>query len=692
MKEVILESSPWFVILCVLVGVAYGFLLYTSKHPWNKKINWFLFAIRSVVVFLLAFFLLGPIVKQVDNQYEKPVFVVLQDDSRSIPEAVDSSSLRALGQNVREIKDQLEAQGYDVRQNDLEGQQVKDVRYNAASSDITAALRRIGSRYEGNNVAGVLLVSDGIYNGGVSPLYASYNFPITTLGVGDTSQRIDLSVKNLTYNKIVYQGNKFPVRVEVLVNGLPDQPVAVSLSQHGEVLERQTQNSGKRPLLTFDFQVLAKDKGIQKYDVKIDAKPAEQNIKNNRASAFIEVVEGKKKILVVAAAPHPDIKALREVIEKNSNYEFLLHIPGLTEQPAEQIRPTNIDLAIFYQSPDVRGKTRDLFQQFLSSKTSILVTLGQQSDMPLLTRSDLPVRFLSPPREYDEVTPTVNADFSNFELAPETSTIMAEYPPVSVHFGKLQIQPSAISFLLQRVGSVTTDKPLLSIAVENNRKVAMLLGEGIWRWRLNEFDRTDNTVAFDELFGKLIQYLSTAEDKRKFKSYPTQQEFSDVEPVVFESQVYNDIYEPVYGNTIEVDVTNERGKKTSYTYVTSPGNIRYSIGGLSEGVYRYRSKTTVHGEAEEVRGEFAVVEKQAELQNLTADFDLLRRLSLNTGGRFYKASQFPALQGDLKKAEAKSVIHSEEHYSSLINLKWIFVALLAFLSVEWFLRKYLGSY
>ena len=57
--------------------------------------------------------------------------------------------------------------------------------------------------------------------------------------------------------------------------------------------------------------------------------------RNNRSSVFIEVVEGKKKILVIASSPHPDIKALREVVDKNPNYEFLLHIPGVEEQPQQ---------------------------------------------------------------------------------------------------------------------------------------------------------------------------------------------------------------------------------------------------------------------------------------------------------------------------------------------------------------------
>jgi hypothetical protein len=246
--------------------------------------------------------------------------------------------------------------------------------------------------------------------------------------------------------------------------------------------------------------------------------------------------------------------------------------------------------------------------------------------------------------------------------------------------------------LFQRVGSVATEKPLLFVNVEDGRKVCVMLGEGMWRWKLNEFDRFENSEAFDEVFGKLIQYMSTSDDKRKFRSYPLKQEFADTEAVVFESQVYNDIFEPVFGNTIDIELVDEQGKKLKYSYTTSPGNVRYQIGGLKEGVYRYRSKTLLNQKQEEVKGEFAVVQRQAELQNLTADFDLLRRLSTSTAGSFYTLANVDAMGLELQKAEARSIIHSEEVYNSLINLKWVFWVLLTIISVEWFARKYFGSY
>ncbi|MDQ2657483.1 MAG: VWA domain-containing protein, partial [Bacteroidota bacterium] len=687
MQRVILESAPEFLILCLIAGVGYAALQYfKTKHPWTKRMNTLLFAFRATLAFFLAFLLLGPIVKQISNIFEKPAFIVIHDNSSSVAETTDSLTRLKLQQEMQQTVELLEENGYDAEVNTLSDDNAPSFDYDATTSDINGALKRVANRYEGKNVAGVILVSDGIYNAGLSPLYSSYNFPVYTLGVGDTTVRADIALKNIAYNKIAYQGNKFPLRAEVQVKNIASTTITATLLKRGKVLEKQTKNVVPGQLLTYDFQPLADEQGIQKYDIQIETRPEEHNTKNNRSSVFVEVVEGRKKILCIAAAPHPDIKAIREVITKNSNYEFILHIPDVNPQQASTMVPEKIDLVIFHQSPDLRGKTTALFQTFMKSKSSVFIILGHQTDLRQLARHDLPLQFESPPREYDEVTPVVNPALTNFNISSEASSAFASFPPVSVHFGKMRISAGISTVLFQRVGSVTTDKPLLVLASDDAKKIGVMLGEGMWRWRLNEFDRTENTLFFDEVFGKLIQFLSTTEDKRKFRSYPVRQDFSDTEPVVFESQVYNDIFEPVYGNSVEIDITHEDGRRTNYTYVISPGNTRYQIGGLKEGVYRYRASTVLGGKTESVRGEFAVVERQAELQNLTADFDLLRRLSGNTGGKFYTAAQADNLRSDLQKTQATSVIHTEETYDSMINLKWVFWLLLILVTAEWGLR------
>lgn len=692
MEEIIFESHPGFIILCLALAAGYAALLYRVKNPWSKTLNWILFSLRAVLVFILAFLLLSPVIKQINNIFEKPVFVILQDNSISIKETTDSVLRNSLVSTITNLRSQLDEKGNEATLKDLSGNNVENIKFEYTNSDIQGALRKIINQYEGRSITGVLLISDGVYNSGLSPLFGQYNFPVYALGVGDTTQRQDIALKELIYNKIAYEGNKFPLRAEILVKGFPNQNISVSLLKGGKVIEQQTKNSGEGQLLVVEFAPSATEQGIQRYDVRVEIKKGESSVRNNQSAAFVEVVEGKKKILVVASSPHPDIKAIRAVVESNPNYDFLLHIPGIQEVESKYLQPQNIDLAVFHQAPDKRGRTRSLFQQFVNSKTSLFVVIGQQTELNVVTQNQLPLKFEQPPRQFDDVMPVINTGFVNFSVSSDANTAFANFPPVWVPFAKMEIPASSSVLLFQKVGSLATDKPLLWVDDQDNHKIAIMLAEGFWQWRLEEYSKSEGTESFDEVFGKLMQYLSTVEEKNKFKSYPVKQQFSETDAVIIESQVYNDIYEPIYGNRIDIELSDESGRKYGYNYITSPGNTRYQIGGLIEGIYRYKSSVILNGKKEEVRGQFLITAQDVELQNLAADFDLMKKLAASTGGKFYNVSQIPQMKNDLLSKQIQATIHSEEKYDALLNLKWVFFALLLLVSVEWFLRKFYGGY
>ena len=687
MQRIIFEYSPFYFLVCLALGVGYAFLLYTAKYNWSKSLNRILFAFRAVLATALMLLALGPILKQTENIFEKPSLVFLVDNSRSIKETTDTLQLmNALQQTATDVR----KQNRDVELSGLSG--ISDsIYFMNSTSDLTSGLHNTINRYEGKNLSGIVLVSDGIYNNGLSPLYLPTRIRVYTLGIGDTTERADVVLRNVAYNRIVYQGNKFPLRAEVGVIGMPNQEITISVLQQGKVLQQQKKNSGTKSLLDFDFQLDAGTQGIQRLEVRIENVPRETNFKNNRASAFVEVVEGKKKILLIARAPHPDIKALRNVVEKNSNYEFIVHIPGVKEADPTLLVPGKVDMVIAHQSPDLDGKTTALITSFLKAKTSVLVIIGQKTMLRSLVTIGVPVNF-EPSTQRDEVQPVLNPDYKELGFSDGLNSNITRYPPVSVPFGKFSYPATAKIILYQRIGSVITERPMLYTVEDDRQKIAVMMGEGIWKWRLSEFQETEKTSTFDEVFSKLLQYLSTQDDRRKFRCFPLQHEFTSDGPVVMESQVYNDLFEPVYGNTIDLELRDEKGKVTNYRYITGPGNSRYRIGGLKEGVYRYRATTDVKGKREEVRGEFLMTEQNQEVQNLTADFGLLRTLAENTGGKFYRLNDINRLTAELSAEEAKSLIHSEESFHPLINLKAVFFLLLVLISVEWFLRKYFGSY
>jgi hypothetical protein len=687
-QRLIFEHSPAFILVCIAAGLGYAWLLYNRKHSWGRGVNYILFTVRALGVSLLAFLLVGPILKLTNNIFERPALVFLVDNSLSMREMMDSAK-------QQQMLAQIDQQGNTLKEHDfavsVRGLGGDNVSFNQPGSDLHGALREITNDFEGRNLTGIVLVSDGIYNSGPSPLYTSQRVPVYTVGVGDTTERIDASISNIAYNKIAYQGNRFPVRAEVLIKGPVGQDIGIRISQGGRMISSQTKNAGSKTLVDFDFQIDASNTGMQRLDIDVDPIANETNRRNNHRTLFIEVVEGKKKILLIAPAPHPDIKALRSVVEQNSNYEFNLHIPGVQEAPPGALVPANIDLVIFSQVFDFEGKTQPYFQQFQNASTGMLLLVGAKSNLRQFGPMGIPVTFENFGQK-DEVTPSFNNTFRDFAFGEGLSGIVSAYPPVNVPFGKFTFPPDASVLVYQRIGSVTTNRPLLFSFNNNSRRTAILLGEGIWKWRLNEYAETEKTEAFDEIVSKLLQYLSTREDKRKFRSFPTQNEFPDSEPVIFESQVYNDLFEPVYGNNIEIDITDERGKTTSYSYTISSSGSRYRIGGLREGIYKYKASTFLPTGREEVKGEFLVTGQNIELQNLTADFDLLRKLASETGGKFYNVAQLDRLTSDLENVEVRSIIHSDESFHPMINLKAVFFLLLFLASFEWFVRKYFGSY
>ncbi|MCI0750319.1 MAG: hypothetical protein L0Y35_00620, partial [Flammeovirgaceae bacterium] len=307
MNRLLFESSPFFIFLCLILGVGYAYILYKAKHPWSKRWNRFLFGVRATVVFFLAFLILGPIIKQIRNTVEKPVFIVLNDNSQSINEANDSIYLQKIQQEISLLSAQLAEAGYEVAVTDLSSENTGTLVYSFPVSDLSGSIKKITNRFEGRKIAGMALLSDGIYNSGISPLYATYQMPIYSVGLGDTTQQRDISIQRVNYNKIAYQGNQFPLHVEIRSNGFSGEEISVSVVKNGKSVVRKSSRI-KNNWTAFDFEISAYDDGLQRYSIQVEQKSGESNSKNNQATVFVEVVKGKKRVAIVASAPHPDVK------------------------------------------------------------------------------------------------------------------------------------------------------------------------------------------------------------------------------------------------------------------------------------------------------------------------------------------------------------------------------------------------
>ena len=687
-----LPVSWGYVIFCLMLGAVYAVLLYSKQHSWSKSLNYTLAAARFVLVSVIAFFLLNPLIKYANSIIEKPLVILALDNSSSVAATLPPDSLQKFNQRLEKVLTDLSDNEVNIAIHTLDGRSVPTdslaaLRYTHRSTDLHQMLSDVQNTYENRHVAGVVLVSDGIVNTGVSPVYQPYNFGIIAVGIGDTIPKTDISIRALYYNKVAYWGNKFPLKAEIQNVGFEGQTSAVRLKQNGKIIESKTVKFRSEPL-EIDFLVTANAKGLQHIEVEVVPLSGEFSKQNNLAHAYIDVIDGKEKILLIAAAPHPDLKAIKSAIEQEENYELVLHIPNVTE-----FKEDRYDLVILHQVPDINGTADALVERFVNDKTTpIWFIAGNNSSINKLNSLNNVLKINGRAGQTDRVTAAFNTDFSKFIFEANRQSSLAKLPPLSVPYGDYALNGGSETILKQQVGALATDKPLLAINATQGKKQAILAGEGLWHWRLQEFADTKKHEATDELIKKLIQYLSAKEDKRKFRVYTLVNEVFESERVVFEAEVYNNIYEKIYNQKIDIKITSEAGKSYQYSFVTGENASRFEAESLPNGIYRYVATTLLNGKTEKSEGAFTVKAQQLETLRSTADFALLRELATQNGGAFFKANQLAQLAEYLQKNKPKSLIRADEQVLELIHLRWIFFALLALATIEWFLRKWRGAY
>ncbi|MDX5438278.1 MAG: VWA domain-containing protein, partial [Pontibacter sp.] len=246
--------------------------------------------------------------------------------------------------------------------------------------------------------------------------------------------------------------------------------------------------------------------------------------------------------------------------------------------------------------------------------------------------------------------------------------------------------------LYQQVGRVRTNKPLLAVQTSGDKRTAVMLASGTWQWRLQEAANHEQPQVYNQLITNLVQFLSAPRNKKRLNVYPVQAEYTSSDEIRFNAEAYNEALEPIYGQSISLKVTDEEEQTRSFTFTNGESQSGVNIGSLPGGRYSYTATASINGQQQKDQREIIVEELQLEALNAVADHNLLYQLASNTGSKLYYPQQLQQLEQDILQADHKNVIYSREELSDVVDLKWLFFLLLGLVCVEWFVRKYNGSY
>lgn len=698
------EYPAWLLLVCLVAAVGYSLLLYYKnpfiKDPSTRQKTAFkvLAILRGIAVFLICFFLLSPLIKTESTEKQKPVVVVLQDDSKSISNTFKNDDSTKLVTGLQDLADELNG-SFNVKYYSF-AQELNanpDHTFNGTLTNLSRSLTDIYSLYGSQNLAGVVLASDGLYNEGSNPYYtvqAHARYPVYTIALGDTTPQQDLKIDRLYKTDIVYLNDRFQIDLELLAQHMTAN-TAVTISEvnsEGKLVEldRQPVNFEEEGKIYESHFVLKADKtGMRHYRVSLLPVEGEFTTSNNYRDIFIDVLDSRQKVLILALSPHPDIAAIRDAALANNNYEVTVKY---SSDPINY-SPKDYDLIILHQLPGKQQSAQQFIDQAKKSRTALWYILGSLSDVSTFNKLQQTVQITQNGNSFNEATGQVNPSFSLFTGMDKLNSQVGQLPPLYVPFGNYKLGPGAKVLLNQKIGSVATDYPMLAFNERLGEKTAVLTGEGLWRWRLYDYNFNGNHDMFNELVTKTIQYLSVRQDKRRFKVRPIKNIFMENDGIEFTGELYNESYELINTPDVKVTIKDSEGKEFPYIMSKTLNAYKLVTGNFPQGIYNYTASTEVDGEKLSYDGQFTISEQNLEASTTVANHQLLYQMSNVSGGNFYSLDQINDVAGQiLSSSNTKPIIYSSFKTQPVINIKWLFAIILSLLAAEWFIRKYMGGY
>ncbi len=681
--------AAW-ILLAIVLAFAFAFFLYSKDQLLAEVrlwIRWALATFRFITIFTICFLLIGLIIENFTERKERPLLFVANDNSASVLLNKDSSFYKTKYlEDLSAFTEGLEA-NFEVVKYDFSTEIVPGFSgsFDGKSTDLSLVFNAIFDQYINRNIGGIVLASDGIYNTGSNPIYALARksfIPIFTIGLGDTTLVKDARIQDVVHNDIAFLGNDFPIDVTVSQSMCKDEKAMVSIFDGDQLIKQERiEFSEDESQVKLQFIAKANRLGFRKYRAEISELDNEFSTTNNVANFYIEVIDGRQKILMTYQAPHPDIAALRSVIESNKNYEAEL------KQLDEVASLNGYDLVIIH---NYNGGNKVLSDYIENGTGPVLFLVGVQSDLNALNK--LKIGFDGRFTDTEDVSYASNPGYKEILVAPKTIQFLANAPPLQAPFGSVEFSGAIDVLAYQKVGNIVLDMPLIYFSQKADSRFGVIMGEGIWRWRLFEQMKNQSTAGFADFFGKIITYLAVKENKDPFR-IQLENEFTENEVVLVGAELYNKSFDLINDPEVKFVFKNDKGDEFESFFVRTSNAYQLDLGKLPQGLYTWAASTSFQDKNYQKSGSFIVREVKIEFLNTVANHRLLNTIAENSGGRFYFPDELTALQTDLKnRDDMVTVVYQEKEFDDLIDYKWVFFLVVLLISVEWFVRKFQGAY
>ena len=743
--------SPWFGLLLAICGAIAIWFWYRREtvslsKPWPIVLP----ALRSVAVALMLAMLTGPILSRQWLSGSLANIVVLIDESSSmlledhnqsmhrsarVADWLEGDGDRAgwLADQMRGFQVQVVGFGSsDARRTDLRvvwdsavhprSEPIRvELKADGAQSAIGQALETIASG--AGSPTAMVLITDGQSNSGVAMSEVAdrlrvRQIPVFAVGMGVIDEPNDLALLAVDHPKSMIASDVFQ-GVATVKQQLPDRtPYQLTIRKDGKILWTERFIADGNSIRTIDYRFEGESlfEGVSEdgasgnrsipldleFDLEFDGEDA--IVSNNRLESSLWGVTQKNRVVIVDRRGRWESRYIKNAFERDSAW-LLDAVLGPSEFDARGFPASRDDLIacdLMIATMETASGWSDLQKRWIADHVAesgagfIWIDSGRESSAgDALSDLDwLPVTFdtrnrVSPIRRLELSSTAWGERAFAFEADEQAnSKLWASFPAPRVA-RRVAEKPGAEVFVAGRTES-DRSLPMLVASRFGQGKVIYIANDESWRWRYNVAD-----LYHQRFWNQIAQWTMQA-------PFALENEFASFDVGDRTNEV---------GGTISVRALLKNADRSPMTgarayAVIQENGVRIDTIPLSEypagsGMYAGVSPPLAEGKftlSLEVPGVPAEntpwhsdvlvrAKANAEFQSLSQNRFALQQLAEKTSGAYVDESEREKLSEILRPRQTGKI--EESRWPLWQSYPW-FIAVVALLSVEWFLRKRAG--
>ncbi len=612
------------------------------------------------------------------------------------------------------------------------------------ATDISAALRRAGVNSSAEELAGIILISDGLHNaqGNVLSTASESPVPIYTLGVGsrDEKSASRRNVRLLSADAPIeaIKNNVTTITATLKLTGWANIPSRIVLAEDGkEVADKQVLTESNAETITVQMKWTPgepvadkKNADIRKLKITVEPNDAEATTDDNTAELHVLITTPRIRVLYVegtmrpeyklhrALAQDPNIQSISMVRDRRNHFLVQGKIDGKT---LASLPRTDEDFAMFdviilgdLDRTFLGHDQMERIRKFVNDGKALLMLGGRNSFGPggyagTPIETALPV-FCGSRNQPQESTMFI----------PQLTAVGA-VSPIFADLGEFFPSPSkqATKSIPKLLGCVTVPRakpaanviaihptrrnangPLIVLAVQQfgAGRSAAFTADTTWKWDLR-MRPTGADSPYHRFWGQFIRYLAGV-DKTGMTGTPSvlarlsTAYVKQDEELKITAQVKDSDAKPVNIASVTAAI-REEGKQKEASQVTLNPSAGAGMYGAS---YRPATdgKYIVTITAKDKNGEIIAADQlplivaahSKETDRLARNDVTLRAIAKLRDGRYVELTKLPEVVDELIRQRAASMpAPPPEKQYSLYNFTLLFLAFVALLTTEWILRR-----